>query len=278
VTVLVVGASGRVGGRVLHGLLEQDAMVRVTTRNPDTVSFPPCVEVFRADLNRPETFGPALQGVERAFLYADLEDPPTLVDQVRASGVQHVVLLSSSATTYPNAEADFNGSRFLRVERAVEQAGVPCTFLRPDTFASNAARWAWSIKSEGVVPLPYPEAVQAPIHEQDIADVAVIALTSNQLVGARPLLTGPGPITLREQVATIGRAIERDLTIVEQTDAEARAALGRHLPAAWVDVIVDGWRNAVGAQPTISPDYTRITGQPGRDFAAWARDNVALFT
>lgn len=153
-SVLVVGASGAVGGGVVAGLLERGERMRATSRTPDKLDLPAEVEVLRADLNEPASFGEALRGVDRVFLYADLTEPEALLEAFAAAGVRHVVLLSSSSVTSPGAADDFNGSRFLRVEQAVQRSGLAHTFLRPGGFASNAARWSWGIKDESAVPLP----------------------------------------------------------------------------------------------------------------------------
>lgn len=276
-SILVVGASGAVGGAVVAGLLDRGERVRATSRTPQKLALPAEVEVFAADLDDPASFTEALTGVERVFLYADLAEPEALLAVFAAAGVQHVVVLSSSSVTFPGAADDFNGSRFLRVEEAVVRSGLAYTFLRPGGFASNAARWSWGVKGESAVPLPYPDAVQAPIHEQDIADVAVVALTTDALVGAAPVLTGPERLTLREQVALIGDVIGRPVTVVEQTEAESSAMLSRFVPEVWVRQIIKDWREAVGATPPISDGYTRITGRPSRTFRAWVVDHADLF-
>ncbi|SER53284.1 Uncharacterized conserved protein YbjT, contains NAD(P)-binding and DUF2867 domains [Propionibacterium cyclohexanicum] len=276
-TVLVVGASGSVGGGVVAGLLERGVDVRATSRTPEKLSLPEQVGVFAADMNDPASFAEVLESVDRIFLYADLAQPQALLAAVAAAGVRHVVLLSSSSVTFPGAAEDFNGSRFLAVERAVEESGLAYTFLRPGGFASNAARWSWGIKADGAVPLPYPEAVQAPVHEQDIADVAVVALTGDSLIGKRPVLTGPERLSLREQVATIGEVIGRRLSVIEQTEQESSAMLSRYVPEVWVRQIIKGWREAVGATPIISGEYTQITARPSRTFRTWVDDNIDLF-
>ena len=276
-SVLVVGASGAIGGRVVAGLLERGERVRATSRRPENLTLPVRVEVLAADLNDPPTLGSALAGVDRVFLYADLEDPEAVVAQLAGSEVRHVVLLSSSSVTFPGAEEDFNGARFLRVERAIESSGLSYTFLRPGGFASNAARWRWSVRGESAVPLPYPDAVQVPIHEADIAEVAVIALTGNALLNATPVPTGPERLTLRQQVETIGSVIGRPVTVIEQTEAESVAMLSQHVPEVWVTQIVTDWREAVGTSPDVSREYTRITGRPSRTFRSWVSDHVELF-
>lgn len=276
-SILVVGASGAVGGAVVAGLLDRGERVRATSRTPQKLALPAEVEVFAADLDDPGSFTEALTGVERVFLYADLAEPEALLAVFAASGVRHVVVLSSSSVTLPGAVEDFNGARFLRVEEAVARSGLAYTFLRPGGFASNAARWSWGVQGESAVPLPYPDAVQAPIHEQDIADVAVVALTTDALVGAAPVLTGPERLTLREQVALIGDVVGRPVTVVEQTEAESSAMLSRFVPEVWVRQIIKDWREAVGATPPISDEYTRITGRPSRTFRAWVVDHADLF-
>jgi len=276
-SILVVGASGAVGGAVVAGLLDRGERVRATSRTPQKLALSAEVEVFAADLDDPASFTDALTGVERVFLYADLADPDALLATFAAAGVRHVVVLSSSSVTFPGAAEDFNGSRILRVEEAVVRSGLAYTFLRPGGFASNAARWSWGVKGESVVPLPYPDAVQAPIHEQDIADVAVVALTTDTLVGAAPVLTGPERLTLREQVALIGDVIGRPVAVIEQTEAESSAMLSRFVPEVWVRQIIKDWREAVGATPPISDEYTRITGRPSRTFRSWVVDHVELF-
>lgn len=276
-SILVVGASGAVGGAVVAGLLDHGERVRATSRTPQKLALPAEVEVFAADLDDPASFTDALTGVERVFLYADLAEPEALLATFAAAGVRHVVVLSSSSVTFPGAAEDFNGSRFLRVEEAVVRSGLAYTFLRPGGFASNAARWSWGVKGESAVPLPYPEAVQAPIHEQDIADVAVVALTTNALLGAAPVLTGPERLTLREQVALIGDVIGRPVAVIEQTEAESSAMLSRFVPEVWVRQIIKDWREAVGTTPAISDEYTRITGRASRTFRAWVGDHADLF-
>lgn len=276
-SVLVVGASGAIGGAVVAGLLGLDVEVRATSRTPEKLSLPAQVQVFAADLDEPSSFAAALDGVDRVFLYADLSDPQALLTSFVAAGVRHVVLLSSSSVTFPDAAEDFNGSRFIRVEDAIRESGLAYTFLRPCGFASNAARWSWGVRGENAVPLPYPDAVQTPIHELDIADVAVIALTGETLSYQSPVLTGPARLTLRQQVATIGEVIGRPVAVIEQSEVESVAMLSRHVPEVWVRQIIGDWHKAVGTTPAISDEYTRITGRAPRTFRTWVVDNIDLF-
>lgn len=276
-SVVVIGASGAVGSAVTEGLLAHGTDVRATSRDPRKLSLPDTVPVFAADFSDPDSFYDAVFGAERVFLYADLAEPEAFTRMLTSAGVGHVVLLSSSAVTHPGAEDDFNGARFLRVENAIEKSGLAYTFLRPGEFANNAARWRWSISAADTVPLPHPEAVQVPIHERDIADIAVVALTGDELIGSAPVLSGPERLTLRQQVATISQAIGRPVSVTEQTETESATGLAPHVPDVWVRQIITGWRKAVGTRPAISDAYQRITGSSPRTFHTWVEDHRELF-
>ncbi|MEW1956616.1 NAD(P)H-binding protein [Kineococcus sp. NPDC059986] len=276
-SVLVVGARGAVGGGVVRGLLERGVEVVATSRRPEQLDLPASVRTAAADHDEPTSLTPALVGVDRVFLYADTSDPEGLLAVVAAAGVRHVVLLSSSAVTFPGAHDDFNGARFLRVEAAARASGLEHTFLRPGAFAANAAHWSWSVRRGTPVPLPYPDAVQAPVHERDVADVAVAALTGDSLTGCAPVLTGPERLTLRQQVDVLGQVVGRPTGVHEQTEEEAFALLSQHVPEVWARQLIGDWRRAVGTAPALSAEYERITGRRPRPFRTWVEDNVALF-
>ncbi|MFC7642135.1 hypothetical protein ACFQX6_15050 [Streptosporangium lutulentum] len=65
--------------------------------------------------------------------------------------------------------------------------------------------WGPSIRFEGVVRDPFPDAVEIPTHEADIADVAAVALLDDGHAGKAYIFAGPGPVTHREQVEAIDR-------------------------------------------------------------------------
>jgi hypothetical protein len=78
-------------------------------------------------------------------------------------------------------------------------------------------------------------------------------------------------------VAAIGAAIGRELTVVAQTEAAARAFFGPFLPPPLFEGILRAWRASVGATPEISQEVEKITGQPGRTFSQWAIDHADLY-
>jgi len=276
-TILVTGASGHVGRAVLDQLLAAGVAVRASSRDPRAARLPADVPVVAADLTRPETLPTALDGVTRVFLYAQPEGIDGFVQAAQAAGVERVVLLSSSSVVAPGAPDDPIARRHREVEQALERSGLAWTFVRPGAFATNALGWARSIRAEGVVRLPYPRAESAPIHEADIAAVAVAALTGEALRDAAPVLTGPESLTQERQVTLIGEAIGRDVRCVELTPDQARDAMARSMPPPFVDTLLRMWSATDGVPATISDAVMRITSRPGRNFALWARDHAADF-
>jgi uncharacterized protein YbjT (DUF2867 family) len=279
-TILVIGASGLVGGAVLEALRAAGAPVRAASRDPAGHSFPAGVETVAADLTRPETLGPALDGVGGVILYARPGGGESIIAAAKAAGVRRPVLLSSAAVGMAEARGDLLADMHGVVEEAIRASGIPWTFLRATGFAANAILWGWarSIRAENVVRLPYPEAEVAPIHEKDIADVAVAALLRGAAEGEAPHLTGPRSLSQRRQVELIGEAIGRPIRVEALSHEAAKAAMSRAIPSNVAKMMLGYWARAVRRPAEVTREVERLTGHPARSFATWARDHAADFT
>jgi uncharacterized protein YbjT (DUF2867 family) len=276
-TILVTGATGNVGRLVVQGLTGE---VRAMTRNPDKSNFPAGVEVVQGDLDDPD--GLPFDGVEKLYLFAHPPTAQAVVDQAVKAGVRRIVTLSSGAVTY-----GYDTGHHLPVEQAVEASGVEWTHLRPGEFAVNKIDlWGRSIRVDGTIVHPDPDAFGQPIHEADIADVAIRALTEDGHAGRAYNLSGPPRITQREMAAAIGEAIGRELRFVDVTTEEA---LAYYVSLGWPEEIaryILGLGGYEGGEPddfadyefVVSPDFEAVTGRPYRAFAQWARDHAADFT
>jgi uncharacterized protein YbjT (DUF2867 family) len=277
-TILVTGARGNVGHAVVTRLLAAGASVRASARDPESASVPEGVEVVRADLTKAETLPAALKGVSSVFLYAVPQEGGVFVDAAREAGVEHIVLLSSLAVVSGDTETN-PIARFHRdVERVIEDSGISWTFVRPGAFATNTLAWAGSIRAEGVVRAPYPEAHVNPIHEYDMAEVAVEALITPGHRGAAYTLTGPESLTQRRQVELIAAAIGRPVRFEELTHEQARrewARTGR--PPYVTDAMLSFLAAAEGRPASVLKTTEEVTGRPGRTFAQWALDHRADF-
>ena len=115
------------------------------------------------------------------------------------------------------------------------------------------------------------------VDADDIADVAVAALTEDGHVGELYELTGPRLLTFAEAVHEIATATGRDIRYVQISPKSFGHALAEHgLPGdlAWLlnhlfDTVLDG-RNA-----SLSDGVRRALGRAPRDFADYARDAAA---
>lgn len=271
-TILVTGATGHVGRLVVRELVEAGEQVRVLTRDPAKADFPAAVEVVRGDLTDPDSV--PFDGVDRVYLFPVPETVREVV--ARAKDVERFVVLSSGAVTF-GMDTQFH----LPVEQAVEASGAEWTHVRAGEFALNRLfMWGPSVREDGTVWEPNPDAVSYPMHEADIAAVAVRALLDDGHAGQAYTLTGPEVLTAREQVACIGAAIGRELRIRDVTAGEALEFYRRQGGfAAQVAAFLLGEEGYEGGEAetdwglTPSPDVERVLGRPGLSFARWAADH-----
>ncbi|WUH98253.1 NAD(P)H-binding protein [Spirillospora sp. NBC_00431] len=278
-TILVTGATGNVGRRVVEELIKAGRPVRALTRNPSAATLPPEVRVVEGDLADPGTLRPAFEDVDRLFLFPVPETAEEVAALARRAGIEHVVVLSSAAVT-----AGYDTEFHLPVERAVERANLAYTHVRPGEFALNRLYlWGPGIRSEGRVVDPLPDVADIPTHEWDIADVATAALLEDGHAGKSYTFAGPAELTHREQVAAISAAIGREIRIDACTPEEAGEYYRRQggWAAANADYLVgladySGTEAAPDWEETEAPELAtaqEFTGRPGRTFAAWAHDH-----
>lgn len=281
--ILVTGATGKVGRQAVAQLHSAGAEVRALARDPRTAGLPAGVEVVRGDLTDIASVEAALQGVDAVFLVWPLtsaDAAPPVIDAI-ARHASRVVYLSAAGVTEDDsveAEPGILGMH-TTIERAIRASGVEWTLLRAGGFASNTLGWAAQVRAGDVVRASHAKAGRSLVHEADLAAVAVRALTTGELVGAAPHLTGPQTLTQDEQVRTIGEVLGRELRFEEMPDAEAVAALeAQGLPPHYARGIVEAHGQMVVEPEPVSPAAAEILGRPGRTYREWVADHVGDFS
>ncbi|MDX2938465.1 NAD(P)H-binding protein [Streptomyces ipomoeae] len=288
--ILVTGATGNVGRGVVELLLARGVKVRAVTRDPAPGRIPEGAEVVTGDLlTDPAGLDDALRGVDAVFLNAAafLHDSDggssatTFLELAKRRGVTRAVLLTSGTVqggVPTDQQSNVIGRMHRTVEEAVETSGLSWTLLRPGEFMANSLDWAPQIRATDVVRAPYGDARWAPVHERDIADVAVHVLTTDGHFGATYELTGPETITYHERARLIGEAVGRPVRLQEITPDLARSAMVvRGVPVAVADTLLALTATGVERPEPVSPTVRELTGGPGRTFAQWARENKAAF-
>jgi uncharacterized protein YbjT (DUF2867 family)/ketosteroid isomerase-like protein len=270
-TILVIGATGNIGRHVVPALRDRGARVRALSRHPSAAG-----EVA-GDLTRPATLRPALSGVDSVFLlwpFLSSDGARAVVDTI-AEHARRVVYVSAMSVRddRPPEESGVWG----RVEAAIRRSGLEWTFLRPGGFATNTLEWAADIRAGRPVRMPHPAAARALVHERDIADVAVLALTEDGHAGKAYALTGPSVLTQAEQVRVLGAVAGREATVEEITEEEARAGMLTWADEAFTEGALAYWRSLVDTPEPVTTTVEELTGHPARTFAEWARDHVDDF-
>jgi uncharacterized protein YbjT (DUF2867 family) len=279
--ILVTGATGNVGRKVVSQLLELGMQVRALSRNAETANLPSGTEIVEGDLSAPGALESALTNIEKVFLLCrgySVAGVPALV-QTMTRSVREIVFLSSSAV---QDELPVQSNPIARihheVERAIRRTKVRWTFLRPGAFAANALTWwAPQLRKGEILRWPYAKAAWAPIHERDIAAVAVRALIESGHDGKTYFLTGGQVLTQEEQLRAIGEASGRTFKFEELSADDARKGMSATMPPFVVDRLLDMWARMVDSPGAISNVVEEITGNPATTFRQWALEHSLEF-
>ncbi|MEY9996984.1 uncharacterized protein YbjT (DUF2867 family) [Streptomyces sp. V4I8] len=275
--ILVTGATGNIGSALLRELHACGAgPLKGLTRYASRARFPEKVEAVEGDFTVPGSLKPALEGVRSLFLVSRMGPDADILAAARRAGVEQVVLVSSiTAQTHPHLGP---ARENLVVERLLQDSGMHWTILRPTQFASNATMWAESIREGKAVRAPYADTGLPTIHPADIASVARVALTAPGHRGRTYALTGPEPVTPRQQVAAIAAALGRDVPFIDISPRQART----HMTAVFGDENADAMLDITGADVNdellaVRDTVFQVTGSPSRPFGQWAEENTHIF-
>jgi uncharacterized protein YbjT (DUF2867 family) len=279
---LITGATGHVGGAVARQLHDQGHSVRALVRDPSAAaSLPAGIELAVGDLDDPASVSKAVAGAEAIFLMqigTGTGQTTTMVAAAHEAAVPRIVLLSSAGARLLPLNANPMGAAFAAREQILRESGLGVTYLRPSAFASNAFAWRDSIRA-GKVTDPTGDGVLAVMDPDDIARVAVAALTDDSHAGKGYLLTGPQALTARQQVQVIAEVTGRPVDFQDVTPHEfAQAAIQQGTPPEQAHLFerlneVFRARRSVN----ITDDVQNITGTAPATFRDWCERHADAF-
>ncbi len=210
-TILVTGATGNIGRRIVDHLIDLGVNdIRALTKNPAKANLPDGVTPITGYLGNVESLPAALDGVDRMYLAPLPSTLDATLDLVKRSGVKYLVALSGAAHWQQHADA-------------IAASGVVNTQLGPGEFLENFTIWSNQIKATRTVREPFPSVVEAPISMDDIARVAARLLVEpdESHYGQMYPLTGPAALTRAQIAEQIGVGIGVDVTYEQCGRAEA---------------------------------------------------------
>jgi uncharacterized protein YbjT (DUF2867 family) len=258
---LVLGGTGKTGRRVAQRLTARGIATRIGSRSA-TPSF---------DWNDQATWDSALNGVTAVYMnYAPDLAIPGATEAIRAFSekavahdVQRIVLLSGRGED----EAQ-------HCERIIQNIGVEWTVVRASWFNQNFSEGEFlGMVLDGAITLPAANVAEPFIDVNDIADVAVAALTEDGHNGEIYEVTGPRMLTFTEVASEISRAVGHEVQFVPiSKEAFNSAIVGSGAPEeiSWLlnylfETVLDG-RNAY-----VCDGVQRALGREPTDFTAYVQ-------
>ncbi|KAB0678541.1 SDR family oxidoreductase [Aureimonas leprariae] len=282
-TILVTGATGRVGRHVVEQFVKRDAKVRVLTRDPSKAGFPAGVDVVQGDLLDIDALRKAFAGIRTLFLLNAVtgdEFTQCLVtlNVARKAGVERVVYLSvfdaDRAVNVPHFAVKFGA------ERMLEAMDFSATILRPSYFIDNEAMIKDVILQHGVYPMPIGSKGVAMVDARDIAEVAAIELIRRDAApGKLPIETinvvGPDTLTGADVAAIWTDVLGRPVAYGGDDPSGFEANMATFMPkwqAYEMRLMAERWvSDGMIPETGDAERLTTILGRPlhaYRDFAA----------
>ncbi len=283
--ILVIGATGKVGGGVVRELMERKVPVRALVRDPRRGADlrDRGVPVMVGNLAIPETLDAPLEGIRRVFV-ASSPDPSQVEMERHLMGaalrhrVEQCVRMSGLGA---RADAPVSLLRWhARCEEQLAASGMPHTNLRCAAFMQNFLGDAPTVREEGRLYGSIDDARVAYVDVGDIAAVAAGVLTTPIEGAARTLeVTGPASLTMQQVAETISRVTGHRVAYVDLLRHEARDRLVRGGCPEWLadDLVALGDELAGGSNATVTDVVRTVGGRESRTFEAFVREHAAEF-
>jgi uncharacterized protein YbjT (DUF2867 family) len=283
--ILITGATGKVGGALLDDLAKDGIDLRALVRDEYEAESLESrgVEAVLGDFLKPETLGPALEGVSTVFLLTPIHpqqvsQATNVIEAARESGSDpHVVRLSVHQASH---DAPTRISRqHAEIEDRLVSSGLPYTLLRPQSFMQNTLMTAPTVARQGKIFQPMKDGRLGMIDARDIGEVAAKVLTEDGHEGEVYTLTGPAAISFYDVAEALSEVLGKEVSYVPVPLEKAKEAmLGRGIPE-WVADALNEYAEAhsEGYSDWTTDDVEQLTGHPATSYKEFASDFEQVF-
>jgi NAD(P)H dehydrogenase (quinone) len=261
VKVLVIGAAGDLGGRVLAALRERDVETRAFVRREGALASVDATDAVLGDLGDPDSILKAAQGTAAMFLVSSpTRDQMTLetnaIDAAVLAGIERVVKISNIPIA--GLETGLHANH-RAIERRLAAAPIASVVIQPSFFSSVIERQR-DLLDNGRIVFPIGAGKIAWIDPDDIADVAAAALARDEVLAGPLHITGPEALDGDEVAARLGvRRLNPPL------DVWRAAAVDGGLDPWLADSTVHLYEAvAHGALEAVTDTVPRVLGRPAR--------------
>ncbi|MDR5009923.1 NmrA family NAD(P)-binding protein [Agrobacterium fabacearum] len=283
VTILVTGATGKLGQRVVSRLLQKEAKVRVLTRRGEDALklWGDRVDISEGNFSDPASLKEASRATDTVFLLSPIgetlaADQKAVIDAALSASVSRIVKISGSDWTIANAARSISGAAHAEVEKHLAGSGIAHTVLRPNAWMQVALEPVVAALRHGEdVPTRFGDAAVSFIDADDIADVAVHALTASTSVSGALVLTGGEALTALEIARIAARILHRPVGISHHSASVFPPHIGAFEQTAIGEF---GQLIREGLAASVNGNIERITGRQPRSVEAYLRARLAATT
>ncbi|NDJ19979.1 SDR family oxidoreductase [Myxacorys almedinensis] len=281
--IIITGATGRVGNKLIEALLKAGEPVRVLTRNPQKAANLQAsgASVTLGDFTQLSTLNAALSGCNRL-----MDIPPNTLNQAeqeiqlfeaaKSAGIQHIVKLSTVKAN-PESNCHFFKQHAI-AEEYLKQSGMRFTILQSNSFMQNFLWFTPEIRTQGTLSLPMKGAKTAPVDIRDVVRVAHMVLTRTDGEGNTHNITGLEMLPLKGIAEQLSAAANKKITYINVSLCDfKRTLLQAGLHEWYAAAIVASWQVASEGHPTITNIVAEITGRRPIAFEQFVQDYERSF-
>jgi uncharacterized protein YbjT (DUF2867 family) len=283
--ILVTGATGMFGGGITRQLAERGVRVRAMTSNPSRAEKlkRPGVDPVVADMDRPETLGLALAGIDTVFMVSPMDDrvrvrEGNVLEAAQRAGVRRIVKLYGAVQHH----GDPLGSLHDASVEAIRQSGLQWALLSPTSVLETSllSMIPW-IEEVGGIVASAGEGKVAHVAADDVARAGAVVVADRGDNGRNYVITGPELLRFSELCEILSRVTGRSIPYIDLPDDEFERLLveeaGMTAEQAEIGIICHfrAWRN--GDAEVRTDTYRELTGQQATTAEQWIEAHRDVF-